>query len=142
MKTRVKRLKIKFCYSVCAVPRLNALESPVKERSKTSECHRKASLRRPSSPQQKTQGELWSLKVLTWLLSAEDGLQGQPPVSGNVEEVKEQFHTHEVSQSVVRAFSRFHISLKDLFICAAAEMRKEEMHPARAHAQQREIIKG
>ncbi|XP_068612642.1 dystrophin isoform X3 [Brachionichthys hirsutus] len=34
-------------------------------------------------------------EVLTWLLSAEDGLQGQPPVSGNVEEVKEQFHTHE-----------------------------------------------
>lgn len=37
------------------------------------------------------------LKVLTWLLSAEDGLQGQPPISNNVEEVKEQFHTHEVS---------------------------------------------
>lgn len=36
-------------------------------------------------------------KVLTWLLSAEDGLQGQPPISNNVEEVKEQFHTHEVS---------------------------------------------
>uniref|UniRef100_A0A3Q3VV99 Calponin-homology (CH) domain-containing protein n=2 Tax=Mola mola TaxID=94237 RepID=A0A3Q3VV99_MOLML len=35
------------------------------------------------------------LKVLTWLLSAEDGLQGQPPISNNVEEVKEQFHTHE-----------------------------------------------
>lgn len=37
-----------------------------------------------------------NLKVLTWLLSAEDGLQGQPPISNNVEEVKEQFHTHEV----------------------------------------------
>lgn len=37
------------------------------------------------------------LKVLTWLLSAEDGLQGQPAISNNVEEVKEQFHTHEVS---------------------------------------------
>lgn len=36
-------------------------------------------------------------KVLTWLLSAEDGLQSQPPVSSSVEEVKEQFHTHEVS---------------------------------------------
>uniref|UniRef100_A0A673BMN8 Dystrophin n=1 Tax=Sphaeramia orbicularis TaxID=375764 RepID=A0A673BMN8_9TELE len=35
------------------------------------------------------------LKVLTWLLSAEDGLQAQPPISNNVEEVKEQFHTHE-----------------------------------------------
>uniref|UniRef100_A0A8D2ZD64 Dystrophin n=1 Tax=Scophthalmus maximus TaxID=52904 RepID=A0A8D2ZD64_SCOMX len=33
--------------------------------------------------------------VLTWLLSAEDGLQGQPPISSHVEEVKEQFHTHE-----------------------------------------------
>ncbi|XP_069568938.1 dystrophin isoform X2 [Brachyistius frenatus] len=34
-------------------------------------------------------------EVLTWLLSAEDGLQGQPPISTSVEEVKEQFHTHE-----------------------------------------------
>ncbi|XP_038572155.1 dystrophin isoform X6 [Micropterus salmoides] len=34
-------------------------------------------------------------EVLTWLLSAEDGLQGQPPISNHVEEVKEQFHTHE-----------------------------------------------
>ncbi|XP_033837659.2 dystrophin isoform X13 [Periophthalmus magnuspinnatus] len=34
-------------------------------------------------------------EVLTWLLSAEDGLQAQPPISDNVEEVKEQFHTHE-----------------------------------------------
>ncbi|TNM94217.1 hypothetical protein fugu_002393, partial [Takifugu bimaculatus] len=34
-------------------------------------------------------------EVLTWLLSAEDGLQAQPPISSNVEEVKEQFHTHE-----------------------------------------------
>ncbi|XP_040028637.2 dystrophin isoform X7 [Gasterosteus aculeatus] len=34
-------------------------------------------------------------EVLTWLLSAEDGLQGQPSISDNVEEVKEQFHTHE-----------------------------------------------
>ncbi|XP_061641353.1 dystrophin isoform X6 [Phyllopteryx taeniolatus] len=34
-------------------------------------------------------------EVLTWLLSAEDGLQSQPPISNNVEEVKEQFHTHE-----------------------------------------------
>lgn len=37
-----------------------------------------------------------NFKVLTWLLSAEDGLQGQPPISNHVEEVKEQFHTHEV----------------------------------------------
>uniref|UniRef100_A0A3Q2PVA7 Calponin-homology (CH) domain-containing protein n=1 Tax=Fundulus heteroclitus TaxID=8078 RepID=A0A3Q2PVA7_FUNHE len=34
-------------------------------------------------------------KVLTWLLSAEDGLHSQPPISSHVEEVKEQFHTHE-----------------------------------------------
>lgn len=34
-------------------------------------------------------------EVLAWLLSAEDGLQGQPSISTNVEEVKEQFHTHE-----------------------------------------------
>ncbi|XP_037130222.1 dystrophin isoform X11 [Syngnathus acus] len=34
-------------------------------------------------------------EVLTWLLSAEDGLHSQPPISNNVEEVKEQFHTHE-----------------------------------------------
>lgn len=36
-------------------------------------------------------------EVLTWLLSAEDGLQSQPPISSFVEEVKEQFHTHEVT---------------------------------------------
>ncbi|XP_069376703.1 dystrophin isoform X15 [Paralichthys olivaceus] len=34
-------------------------------------------------------------EVLTWLLSAEDGLQAQPSISSHVEEVKEQFHTHE-----------------------------------------------
>ena len=35
-------------------------------------------------------------EVLTWLLSAEDALQGQGEISDEVEEVKEQFHTHEV----------------------------------------------
>lgn len=35
-------------------------------------------------------------EVLTWLLSAEDALQMQEEVSDNVEEVKDQFHTHEV----------------------------------------------
>ncbi|MEQ2219101.1 hypothetical protein XENOCAPTIV_012515, partial [Xenoophorus captivus] len=35
-------------------------------------------------------------EVLTWLLSTEDGLHAQPPISSHVEEVKEQFHTHEV----------------------------------------------
>uniref|UniRef100_A0A3Q3XEN2 Calponin-homology (CH) domain-containing protein n=1 Tax=Mola mola TaxID=94237 RepID=A0A3Q3XEN2_MOLML len=34
-------------------------------------------------------------EVLTWLLSAEDALQIQDDVSDDVEEVKEQFHTHE-----------------------------------------------
>ncbi|CAI5683822.1 unnamed protein product [Oreochromis niloticus] len=34
-------------------------------------------------------------EVLTWLLMAEDDLQGQDDVSDDVEEVKEQFHTHE-----------------------------------------------
>lgn len=35
-------------------------------------------------------------EVLTWLLSAEDALQMQEEVSDDVEEVKDQFHTHEV----------------------------------------------
>ncbi|XP_006870206.1 PREDICTED: dystrophin-like isoform X2 [Chrysochloris asiatica] len=34
-------------------------------------------------------------EVLSWLLSAEDSLQAQGEISKNVEEVKEQFHTHE-----------------------------------------------
>ncbi|KAM5221589.1 dystrophin isoform 1-T1 [Ctenodactylus gundi] len=34
-------------------------------------------------------------KVLSWLLSAEDTLQAQGEISNDVEEVKEQFHTHE-----------------------------------------------
>ncbi|KAM4522124.1 utrophin isoform 2-T2 [Odontesthes bonariensis] len=34
-------------------------------------------------------------EVLTWLLSAEDALQIQDEVSDDVEDVKEQFHTHE-----------------------------------------------
>lgn len=35
--------------------------------------------------------------VLAWLLDAEDHLNVQETVSENVEKVKEQFHTHEVS---------------------------------------------
>lgn len=35
-------------------------------------------------------------EVLTWLLSAEDTLHMQDDVSDDVEEVKDQFHTHEV----------------------------------------------
>ncbi|MEE6470198.1 hypothetical protein FKM82_008890 [Ascaphus truei] len=34
-------------------------------------------------------------EVLTWLLSAEDVLRSQGALSGDVEEVKKQFHTHE-----------------------------------------------
>ncbi|XP_062039368.1 dystrophin isoform X13 [Lepus europaeus] len=34
-------------------------------------------------------------EVLSWLLSAEDTLQAQKEISSDVEEVKEQFHTHE-----------------------------------------------
>lgn len=35
-------------------------------------------------------------EVLSWLLSTEDSLQAQGDISTDVEEVKEQFHTHEV----------------------------------------------
>lgn len=39
-------------------------------------------------------------EVLSWLLSAEDTLQAQGEISKDVEEVKEQFHTHEVKQNI------------------------------------------
>lgn len=39
-------------------------------------------------------------EVLTWLLSAEDALHIQDEVSDDVEEVKEQFHTHEVGRDL------------------------------------------
>lgn len=38
-------------------------------------------------------------EVLTWLLSAEDTLHMQDDVSDDVEEVKDQFHTHEVEET-------------------------------------------
>ncbi|KTF92393.1 hypothetical protein cypCar_00018566, partial [Cyprinus carpio] len=47
-------------------------------------------------------------EVLTWLLSAEDGLQAQPPISSLVEEVKEQFHTHERQQTKEIAYRGYH----------------------------------
>uniref|UniRef100_A0A3Q3Q3E4 Calponin-homology (CH) domain-containing protein n=1 Tax=Monopterus albus TaxID=43700 RepID=A0A3Q3Q3E4_MONAL len=50
------------------------------------------------SPEQKRRrftDQVRANTVLTWLLSAEDGLQAQPPISNQVEDVKEQFHTHE-----------------------------------------------
>uniref|UniRef100_A0A3Q2ECP2 Calponin-homology (CH) domain-containing protein n=1 Tax=Cyprinodon variegatus TaxID=28743 RepID=A0A3Q2ECP2_CYPVA len=45
------------------------------------------------SPEQKRRR--FTEQVLTWLLSAEDSLHAQPVISSHVEEVKEQFHTHE-----------------------------------------------
>ncbi|MGH0119294.1 UNVERIFIED_CONTAM: hypothetical protein FKN15_025765, partial [Acipenser sinensis] len=41
-------------------------------------------------------------EVLTWLLSAEDALHTHGDVSSDVEEVKEQFHTHEVGSDTVQ----------------------------------------
>ncbi|MGH0134290.1 UNVERIFIED_CONTAM: hypothetical protein FKN15_028054 [Acipenser sinensis] len=38
-------------------------------------------------------------EVLTWLLSAEDTFQMQDDISNDVEDVKDQFHTHEVLQN-------------------------------------------
>ena len=55
-------------------------------------------------------------EVLSWLLSAEDTLQAQGEISSDVEEVKEQFHTHEVKQNIdlgdkARASSSRQVSL-------------------------------
>lgn len=47
-------------------------------------------------------------EVLTWLLSAEDTLQDQDVVSDDVEEVKEQFHTHEVGRRKDRVDTEIH----------------------------------
>ncbi|XP_040122272.1 dystrophin isoform X6 [Oryx dammah] len=52
------------------------------------------------SPLMETEANLDSYQtaleeVLSWLLSAEDTLQAQGEISNDVEEVKEQFHTHE-----------------------------------------------
>jgi dystrophin len=38
-------------------------------------------------------------EVLSWLLSAEDTLRAQGEISNDVEEVKEQFHAHEVKEN-------------------------------------------
>ncbi|KAL7859203.1 hypothetical protein SRHO_G00143500 [Serrasalmus rhombeus] len=40
-------------------------------------------------------------EVLTWLLSAEDALHMQDEVSDDVEEVKDQFHTHEAGNQLI-----------------------------------------
>ena len=37
--------------------------------------------------------------VLTWLLEAEECLKSQGPIAADVQEVKDQFHKHEVSSS-------------------------------------------
>lgn len=49
---------------------------------------------------------------MTWLLSAEDGLQAQPAISSFVEEVKEQFHTHEVNHPLI--FKAFRVELGEI----------------------------
>jgi len=43
-------------------------------------------------------------EVLTWLLSAEDAFREQEEISGDVEEVKEQFATHEVSSKLFLSY--------------------------------------
>lgn len=52
-------------------------------------------------------------EVLTWLLSAEDAFREQEEISGDVEEVKEQFSTHEVSFS----YKFFCFGLAFFFLC-------------------------
>lgn len=52
-------------------------------------------------------------EVLTWLLLAEDTLHMQEDVSDDVEEVKDQFHTHEVPPDAELAFLQF-ANLSDL----------------------------
>lgn len=53
-------------------------------------------------------------EVLTWLLSAEDTFREQEEISGDVEEVKEQFSTHEVRFSL----KFFCCGLASFFVCA------------------------
>ena len=47
--------------------------------------------------------------VLTWLLEAEGHLENQEPISGNVDEVKEQFHTHEVRDEIQTCVQRLKV---------------------------------
>lgn len=51
-------------------------------------------------------------EVLTWLLSAEDALQIQDEVSDDVEEVKDQFHTHEVLK--LQFYSEHYVMCKNV----------------------------
>lgn len=50
-------------------------------------------------------------EVLTWLLYAEDTFQEQEDISNDVEEVKEQFATHEVGFRRVVDVMRFILAL-------------------------------
>lgn len=54
-------------------------------------------------------------EVLTWLLSAEDALQIQDEVSDDVEEVKDQFHTHEVRRDT--QVGLWHAEMQAYCIC-------------------------
>uniref|UniRef100_A0A7N8X944 Dystrophin n=1 Tax=Mastacembelus armatus TaxID=205130 RepID=A0A7N8X944_9TELE len=76
------------------------VKSPEQKRRRFTEQVRAKELQRGLSPLPPGSTSLESYQaaleeVLTWLLSAEDGLQAQPSISNQVEEVKEQFHTHE-----------------------------------------------
>uniref|UniRef100_A0A671LJR2 Dystrophin-like n=1 Tax=Sinocyclocheilus anshuiensis TaxID=1608454 RepID=A0A671LJR2_9TELE len=76
------------------------VKTPEQQKFLTTQVDKPDELRPSPSPLQQGLNELESYQsaleeVLTWLLSAEDGLQTQPPISSFVEEVKEQFHTHE-----------------------------------------------
>ncbi|MGH0165245.1 UNVERIFIED_CONTAM: hypothetical protein FKN15_062821 [Acipenser sinensis] len=53
-------------------------------------------------------------EVLTWLLSAEDTLQMQENISNDVEDVKDQFHTHEVHLADQIPFIKLHEVLMEL----------------------------
>uniref|UniRef100_A0A672IT38 Calponin-homology (CH) domain-containing protein n=1 Tax=Salarias fasciatus TaxID=181472 RepID=A0A672IT38_SALFA len=84
-------------YKSCAYTQAAYVKSPEQKRRRFTE---QEALQRGLSPLPPGSTSLESYQaaleeVLTWLLSAEDGLQAQPPISSNVEEVKEQFHTHE-----------------------------------------------
>ena len=58
-------------------------------------------------------------EVLTWLLSAEDTFQEQDDISDDVEEVKDQFATHEVSN--LKLMNRIYVPW---CLCL-----NQEMHP-------------
>uniref|UniRef100_A0A665TBB9 Dystrophin n=1 Tax=Echeneis naucrates TaxID=173247 RepID=A0A665TBB9_ECHNA len=73
-------------YKSCAYTQAAYVKSPEQKRRRFTDQVRSTSLESYQAALE---------EVLTWLLSAEDGLQAQPSISNHVEEVKEQFHTHE-----------------------------------------------